>query len=94
MQDGKAPGGRWEPKRRDGRPVEQGSYRVLGEGHTLHLDYDVARNTGADLPLRVIQDDVVLVNPGDHDLLLGRANFRAGPVRFFVCFFQLELRRE
>ena len=52
----------------------------------------MSRNTGADFPLRVIQDDVVLVNPSGHDLMLGKANFKAGPVRFFVCFFQLEVR--
>ena len=67
---------------------------MLPEGRTLHLDYAVGRNTGANLPLRVIQDYAVLPNPGDHDLMLGKANFKAGPVRFFVCFFQLELRRE
>jgi hypothetical protein len=94
VQDGKAPGGRWEPKRRDGKPVEQGYYQALEEGRTLHLDYDVKRNTAANFPLRVIQDYVVLPNAGDHDLMLGKANFRLGPVRFFVCFFQLELRRE
>jgi hypothetical protein len=93
-QDKQAPQGAWELKLRDGAPVTQGHYRVTPEGHTLHLDYDVSRNRGTQLPLRVIQDDVVLVNPGDHDLLLGRANFRLGPVRFFVCFFQLEVRRE
>ena len=28
------------------------------------------------------------------DWVLGKANFKAGPVRFFVCFFQLEVRQE
>ena len=93
-QDKRAPGGRWELKLSGGRPVEQGHYRVRPEGRALHLDYDVARNTGSDFPLRVIQDYVVLANPGDHDLMLGKAHFHAGPVRFFVCFFQLEVRRE
>jgi hypothetical protein len=93
-QDGQAPGGAWELKLADGRPVTQGHYRVTPEDRTLHLDYDVGRNRGLELPLRVIQDFVVLANPGDHDLMLGRANFRLGPVRFFVCFFQLEVRRE
>jgi hypothetical protein len=93
-QDKQAHRGRWELKLRDGRPIEQGHYRVLPEGDALHLDYDVPRNAGGELPLRVIQDYVVLVNAGDHDLMLGKAHFRAGPVRFFVCFFQLELRQE
>ena len=93
-QDKQAPGGWWDLKLRDGHPIVQGHYRVLPEEHALHLDYDVARNTGSNLPLRVIQDYVVLPNPGDHDLMLGRANFKAGPVRFFVCFFQLEVRQE
>ena len=93
-QDTQAPRGAWELKLRDGRPIEQGHYRVSPEGGALHLDYDVGRNTGSNLPLRVIQDYVVLPNAGDHDLMLGKANFKAGPVRFFVCFFQLELRRE
>jgi hypothetical protein len=90
VQDKQAPGGAWKLKLKDGRPVEQGHYRVLAEGHTLHLDYDVPRNTGTQLPLRVIQDWVVRVNPGHDDLLLGRANLRLGPIGFFVCFFQLE----
>ena len=93
-QDKQGAGGAWELKLRDGRPIEQGHYKALLEGRALHLDYDVARNTGSNLPLRVIQDYVVLPNPGDHDLMLGRANFKAGPVRFFVCFFQLEVRPE
>ena len=93
-QDKRGHEGRWELKLEDGRPVPQGHYRVLAEGDALHLDYDVARNTGSDFPLRVIQDYVVLVNAGDHDLMLGKAHFKAGPVRFFVCFFQLEVRQE
>jgi hypothetical protein len=93
-QDKQAPGGRWELKRRDGDPVTQGFFRVRPEGSALHFDYDVARNGGLDVWLRAIQDFVVCVNPGDHDLLLGRANVWIGPVHLFVCFFQLEVRRE
>jgi len=93
-QDKQAPGGRWDLKLRDGQPIRQGHYRVTPAGNGLHLDYDVPRNTGTELPLRVIQDDIVLVNPGDHDPMLGTARFKAGPVRFFVCFFQLEVRQE
>ena len=89
-QDRKAWRGEWELKLRNGAPVPQGHYSVTPEGSALHLDYAVARNTGADLITRVIQDDVVCVDAGDHDLLLGKANFRLGPVRSFVCFFQLQ----
>lgn len=93
-QDRQAPGGRWELRRRGGEPLVQGHYRVAPAGRVLRLDYDVARNAGCSLPLRVIQDEVVLPDPGDHDLMLGRAHVHAGPVRFFVCFFQLEVREE
>ena len=93
-QDKQAHQGRWDLKLKDGSPIVQGHYRVLPEDGELHLNYNVARNTGSNLPLRVIQDFVVLANPGDHDLMLGRAHFCLGPVRFFVCFFQLELRQE
>jgi hypothetical protein len=88
-QDRQAWRGAWEPKLNHGRPVAQGHYRVRPEPRTLHLDYNVARNTGLEFPLRVIQDDIVLVNPGDYDLVLGKAHVQLGPIRVFVCFFQL-----
>ena len=93
-QDKQAPGGRWELKLKDGNPIPQGHYRVIPGGERLHFDYNVDRNTGIEFPLRAIQDFVVLVNPGDHGLLLGRANVWLGPLRLFVCFFQLRVAQE
>jgi hypothetical protein len=94
-QDGKGPGGEWRVKLKDGRPEQIGYYRVVPAigppryAHALRLDYDVPQNRGLHVVLRLIQDDVVLPNPGDHDLLLGKAYLRLGPVRVFFSYFVL-----
>jgi hypothetical protein len=69
---------------RDGRPVELGWFRVRTRGRTMRFDYNVGRNRGLYLLLRGLQDDVVLPNPGDHDLLLGRARLFGARVAYFV----------
>ena len=69
---------------RDGRPKELGWFRVRMTGRTMRFDYNVPRNRGLYLLLRGLQDDVVLPNPGDHDLLLGRARLFGLRVAYFV----------
>ena len=73
---------------RAGHTKELGWFRILERGRTIRFDYNVPRNTGLYLPLRGLKDDVVLPNPGDHDLLLGRARLFGIHVAYFV------LRRE
>jgi hypothetical protein len=69
---------------RGGRPVELGWFRVLPRGEAMRFDYNVGRNRGLYLPLRGLKDDVVLPNPGDHDLLLGRARLFGLRVAYFI----------
>jgi hypothetical protein len=69
---------------RGGRPVELGWFRVHMSGESMRFDYDVTRNKGLYMPLRGLKDDVVLPNPGDHDLLLGRARLFGVRVAYFV----------
>jgi hypothetical protein len=69
---------------RGGRPVELGWFRVGSSGQAMRFDYNDARNKGLYLPLRGLKDDVVLPNPGDHDLLLGRARLFGLRVAYFV----------
>ena len=69
---------------RGGRPVELGWFRVQVTGRTMLFDYNVTGNRGLYLPLRGLRDAVVLPNPGDHDLLLGRARLFGLRVAYFV----------
>ena len=69
---------------RRGKPVEIGWFSVRPEGRTVRFDYGVRQNAGLNLPLRGIQDHVVLPNPGDHALLLGVARFLGLRVAYFV----------
>ena len=69
---------------RRGKPVEIGWFSVRSEGRLVRFDYDVKQNSGLNLPLRGIQDFVVLPNPGDHTLVLGRAYFLKLRVAYFV----------
>jgi hypothetical protein len=89
-QDRQGYGGEWRLKLKDGRPIEIGYYRVgptrdeAPQGpyrkyeHTALLNYDVDLNTGLHFALRVIRDFVVLPNPGDHELILGKAYLQFG----------------
>jgi hypothetical protein len=65
-------------------PVELGWFSVGMRDRAMRFDYDVGRNRGLYLPLRGLKDDVVLPNPGDHDLLLGRARLFGLHVAYFV----------
>jgi hypothetical protein len=87
-QDGKGPAGAWEVKMRDGRPRQVGYFAVslLQNQGRAHFDYNVSINTWLNLPFRVIRDYVVLPNPGDHDLLLGKAYLKLGPSIFYSYF--------
>ena len=69
---------------RRGRPVELGWFQVGSSGLAMRFDYNDGRNKGLYLPLRGLKDDVVLPNPGDHDLLLGRARLFGLRVAYFV----------
>jgi hypothetical protein len=70
-------------ERRDG-PVELGWFRVGMSGRAMRFDYNMPQNRGLHLPLRGLKDDVVLPNPGDHDLLLGKARLFGLHVAYFV----------
>jgi hypothetical protein len=105
-EGGKGPGGEWELKLKDGRPIEIGHYRVANiadepprrlyrpYAHAGLFDYNVAVNTWRNLPLRVIRDIVVLPNPGDHSLMLSKAYFQLGFFHIFYCYFLLGRRKE
>jgi hypothetical protein len=69
---------------RRGKPVEIGWFSLRPEGRMVRFDYNVKQNSGLNLPLRGIQDFVVLPNPGDHTLVLGRAHFLKLRVAYFV----------
>jgi hypothetical protein len=69
---------------RRGKPVEIGWFSLRPEGHTVRFDYNVSGNRGLNFPLRGIQDFVVLPNPGDYTLLLGRAHVLKLRVAYFV----------
>lgn len=65
-------------------PVELGWFSVRMRGRTVRFDYNVSQNGGLHLLLRGLKDDVVLPNPGDHDLLLGKARLFGLHVAYFV----------
>jgi hypothetical protein len=99
--------GEWEVKLRRGRPVQIGYFRVgpLRDEparrvyspylHAGHFNYNVGINTWRNLPLRVIRDIVVLPNPGDHSLVLGKAYLQLGfrSLTFFYSYFLLGHRQ-
>jgi hypothetical protein len=82
-QEGEGPFGH-NVVERGGRTVELGWFRVGSSGRAMLFDYNDARNRGLYIPLRGLKDDVVLANPGDHDLLLGRARLFGLRVAYFV----------
>jgi hypothetical protein len=69
---------------RRGRQVEAGWFRLRPADRSVRIDYDVERNRGWDLPIRLLQDFVVLPNPGDHALVLGKAYYARVPVAYFI----------
>jgi hypothetical protein len=104
-QDRRSYRGEWEVKLKDGRPIQVGYFRVgniedeprqkLYEpyGSAGHFNYNVALNTGRNLPFRVIRDMVVLPNPGDHELMLAKAYFQVSFLHVFYCYFLLGHRQ-
>lgn len=106
-QDHKGPGGVWEVvKNDDGTNRQLGFFRVglvkdepptrlnRKYAHAGHLNYDVAKNTGLNLPFRVIRDFSVLPNPGDPELILCKAYFQllTPKLNLFYCYFLLGKR--
>jgi hypothetical protein len=97
-QDRKGPGGVWDPK--PGR-AHVGHFRVgpLSEEPPRRpfdrypraglFDYGVELNSGWNLWFRLIRDVVVLPNPDDDDLVLGKAYLDVGVRRIFWCYFVL-----
>jgi hypothetical protein len=83
-QDHQRPGGEWELKTENGEPVRIGWFSLRPEGRMVRFDYNVKQNSGLNLPLRGIQDFVVLPNPGDHTLVLGRAHILKLRIAYFV----------
>ena len=107
QQDDDGYEGEWGLKLTDGRPKFRGFFRVglikdeppqrLHERyrHTGLFNYSVGINTGLNVPFRVLRDFVVLPNPGDHELMLGKAYFQvAFPwLKLFCCYFLLGHRQ-
>ena len=63
--------------------------------HALLFDYNVDLNNDLrNLPLRIIRDIVVLPNPGDHELMLGKAYLQLGFrwINLFYSYFVLGQR--
>jgi hypothetical protein len=106
-QDGQRYRGEWEVKMRKGRPVQIGYFRVglvrdepprkayRPYQHAGHYNYNVGLNTWRNVPLRVIRDIVVLPNPGDHSVVLGKAHLQFGfpSLTVFFTYFVLGNRR-
>jgi hypothetical protein len=89
---------------KNGGPVRIGHYRVglvkdeprrppyRDYTNAVLFDYNVdLNNTLRNLPLRVIRDIVVLPNPGDHELMLGKAYLQLGFrwINVFYTYFVL-----
>ena len=74
----------WQLKTKNGSAVQIGWFSVRPDGRFVRFDYNVQQNSGLNLPLRGIQDFLVLPNPGDHTLLLGRAHLLKLRVAYFV----------
>jgi len=104
-QDRQGYRGEWEVKLKRGRPVQIGYYRVglvrdeppqrlyRPYGHAGLLNDNVDLNTWRNLPLRVIRDIVVLPNPDDHGLVLGKAYLQVRFVHLFYSYFVLGHRQ-
>ena len=105
-QDKQGYRGEWNVKLKHGRPIQVGYFRVslidgekskrLNEPYRQlgYFDYNVPLNGLRTFFFRVIRDFVVLPNPGDHSLMLGKAYLRLGPLNVFYCYFVLGHRHE
>ena len=94
--------GRWQPRPVGGEPRRFGFFRIAPVDptardnrylHALLLDYGKGGNPAWD-PSRSLRDYLVQVEPGNPDLLLGKAYVAAGPARVAIGFFVLERWRE
>lgn len=87
-QDGEGPHGAWNVKMKDGRPRQVGYFAVTvaEDRRQAHFDYNVSLNTWMNLPFRVIRDYVVMPNPDDYELLLGKAYLKFGFMVFYSYF--------
>ena len=89
--------GRWQTRPSDAEPRRFGFYTVAPVDptrrdnrylHALLLDYGQGGNPAWD-PSRALRDYLVQVDPGNPDLLLGKAYAAIGPLRFPVGYFVL-----
>lgn len=90
-QDRRGHEGDWELRMRRGRARGLGHFRVGQVADASpprlrrpypdlgYLHYGVRRNSGLNVVLRVIRDVVALPEPGNHDLVLGKAFLQLGP---------------
>jgi hypothetical protein len=66
---------------------------MVDDSRQAHFDYNVSLNTWLNLPFRVIRDYVVMPNPDDCELLLGKAYLKFG-FRVFYSYFLLGHRQK
>lgn len=90
-QDGQHYRGLWQPRLKEGNPVQLGFYRVTFVEdeptrpptalyrHLAYFNYGIDLNPSWNVPLRSIRDYVGLPNAGDHSLLLGKAYLQLTP---------------
>ncbi len=94
--------GNWEPALTNGQPKQMGFFKVSyvkdepaqqqhpSYEHLALFNYNVSINSGTQRFFRVIRDFIVLPNPGDHSLLLGKAYVQLGKkLDIFCCYFLL-----
>jgi hypothetical protein len=105
LQDRNGYRGEWQVRTKNGEPVRQGYFRVSPVKdnpprsfagpyvHLIQFDYNVPMNRGMYRVARTICDFVGLPNPGDHELLLGKAYLRVLPgIAVFASYFVLGCR--
>jgi hypothetical protein len=101
-QDGKHYHGTWQPRLKEGKPVQLGFYRVTFTKdepaqkraaryrHLACINYHIDLNPRWNIAVRSIRDYVGLPNAGDHSLLLGKAYLQLMPwLTLFAGYFVL-----
>ena len=101
-QDGKHYHGAWQPRLKEGKPVQLGFYRVTFTKdepaqkraaryrHLACINYHIDLNPRWNIAVRSIRDYVGLPNAGDHSLLLGKAYLQLAPrLALFAGYFVL-----
>jgi hypothetical protein len=87
--------GDWIAKPSEEAPKRYAFFLVTPDaagGRGLLLDYGRGHNRFLD-PSRFIRDELVRVDPGSDDLLLGKARLALGPLRVPLGYFLLERHR-